>query len=150
MLIKIDFKYFFFTFYQDSHPGTPIQDTLLSRATSHGAPWLRWPEDQGMEGSGPGGLNTPQSGGCALLPGNKSSQCGLHSQTTLICRRIPFPNRPNHKAGILLINCTGGSRQYIVAILAMDPWLGLVSKSFHTSIIFTAMLGMLQCLEKNL
>ncbi len=58
-----------------------------------------------MEGSGPGGLNTPQSGG------------SLHSQITLICQRIPFPDKPNHEASILPINCTGGSRQYVSEII---------------------------------
>ena len=41
---------------------------------------------------------------------------GLHSQITRICQRIPFPDKPDHKASILLINCTGGPRQYIVNV----------------------------------
>ncbi len=34
-------------------------------------------------------------------------------------QRIPFPDKPDHKANILLINCTGGPRQYV--FLAVPP-----------------------------
>ncbi len=44
-----------------------IVSTILSRATSHGAPWLRWLEDGGMEGSRPEGLNTPKVTGASNL-----------------------------------------------------------------------------------
>ena len=44
--------------------GLPAYLCILSRATSHGAPWLRWPEDGTRETEGPRALgrsNTPCS-----------------------------------------------------------------------------------------
>ncbi len=49
--------------YEVCHEKTDLKVfDILSRATSHGAPWLRWPED-GEEGNG----GTPSPGVIALL-----------------------------------------------------------------------------------